>query len=86
LGSRPSRANLSRKAIRLLVGSPPGGGADFMARSISPKLTESFGQSVVVENRPGANGAIASDVVAHSSPDGYTLLLNVTGHATNPSV
>lgn len=74
------------KPIRLLVGSPPGGGADFIARSISPKLTESFGQSVVVENRPGANGAIASDVVAHSTPDGYTLSINVTGHATNPSV
>ncbi len=78
--------NFPVKPIRLLVGSPPGGGADFMARVLSPKLTESLVQAVVVENRPGANGAIAAETLARAAPDGHTLLLNVIGHAINPSV
>jgi len=72
------------KAIRILVGTPPGGGADFLARGLAPKLTESLGQSIVVENRPGANGALASEVLAHAAPDGYTLKINVFGDAVNP--
>src|SRR5262245_18725054 len=74
------------KPIRILVGTPPGGGADFLARGLAPKLTESLGQSIVVENRPGANGAVASEVLAHAAPDGYTLKINVFGDAVNPSL
>ena len=74
------------KPIRLLVGSPPGGGADFIARALSHKLSESLGQSVIVENRPGANGAIASELLARSTPDGHTLIVNIIGHSINPSV
>ena len=72
------------RPIRILVGTPPGGGADFLARGLAPKLTESLGQSIVVENRPGANGAVASEVLARTAPDGYTLKINVFGDAVNP--
>ncbi|HZM44841.1 MAG TPA: tripartite tricarboxylate transporter substrate binding protein [Burkholderiales bacterium] len=72
------------KPIRILVGTPPGGGADFLARGLAPKLTESLGQPIVVENRPGANGAVASEVLARSVPDGYLLKVNVFGDAVNP--
>ncbi|MDB5839086.1 MAG: hypothetical protein JWQ23_1038 [Herminiimonas sp.] len=63
------------KPVKLLVGFPPGGGADAMARLIATKLTEKWGQSVIVENRTGATGTICSDLVAKSAPDGYTLQL-----------
>ena len=74
------------KPIRILVGTPPGGGADFLARGLAPKLTESLGQSIIVENRPGANGAVASELLARSAPDGHTLKINVFGDAVNPSL
>jgi tripartite-type tricarboxylate transporter receptor subunit TctC len=74
------------KPIRLLVTYPAGGGADAMARLISPKLGEFLGQPIVVENRGGASGTIAADMVAKSSPDGYTLMLDAANHAVNPSL
>jgi tripartite-type tricarboxylate transporter receptor subunit TctC len=75
------------KPIRLLVGVPPGGANDFVARAIAQQLTEQLGQSVVVENRGGAGGNIAADLVAKSPPDGYTLFLSVIGTmAINPSL
>ncbi len=74
------------KPIRFLVGAPPGGGADFAARALSPKLTESLGQPVVVENRPGANGVVASELLARAAPDGYTIKINTTGDTINPSL
>jgi len=74
------------KPIRFLVGFPPGGTNDIVARIVAPKLSEYLGQQVVVENRGGANTAIASELMARAAPDGYTIMLNGPGHATNPSL
>ena len=63
------------KPVRIVVAYPPGGGIDVMARQIAEKLTSQWGQSVVVENRPGANTIIAADAVAKSPADGHTLLM-----------
>ena len=67
------------KAIRMIVPYAPGGTSDILARQIGPKLTEAWGQPVVVENRTGANGNVGADFVAKSAPDGYTLLLTDLG-------
>jgi len=74
------------KPIRFLVGFPPGGTNDIVARVIAPKLGEYLGQQVIVDNRGGANTAIATEIGARAVPDGYTILLNAPGHATNPSL
>jgi tripartite-type tricarboxylate transporter receptor subunit TctC len=74
------------KPIRLLVGFPPGGTNDIVARIVAPKMGEYLGQQVVVDNRGGANTAIATELGARAVPDGYTLLFNAPGHATNPSL
>jgi len=74
------------KPIRFLVGFVAGGTNDIVARALAQKLTETLGQSVVVENRGGANTAIATEAAARAAPDGYTILLNAPGHATNPAL
>ncbi len=74
------------KPIRFLVGFPPGGTNDILARALAPKLSEYLGQPVVIENRGGASTAIATELAARSAPDGYTILLNAAGHATNPAL
>ena len=74
------------KPIRFLVGFPPGGTNDIVARAVGQKVSENVGQSLVIENRGGANTAIATDVGARAAPDGYTILLNAPGHATNPAL
>ena len=79
-------AGYPSKPIRFLVGFTPGGTNDIVARALAVKLTESMGQTVVVENRPGANTAIATELCARAAPDGHTILINSQGHATTPSL
>jgi tripartite-type tricarboxylate transporter receptor subunit TctC len=71
------------KPIRLIVPFAPGGGTDITARAVAQKLTETWGQTVVTDNRPGANGTIGVDVAAKSAPDGYTLTMISSSHAVN---
>ncbi len=78
--------NYPAKPVRLLIGFSPGGGADIVARSLTPRMTEALGQQVVVENRPGANGIIAAEVAAKSPPDGYTLLIAPGNYAFAPAI
>ncbi len=75
------------KPIRLVVGFPPGGANDILARLIGARLQEAWGQSVIVDNKPGANAIIGTDFVAKSAPDGYTLLVGASGAMTfNPGL
>ncbi|HJU24732.1 MAG TPA: tripartite tricarboxylate transporter substrate binding protein [Casimicrobiaceae bacterium] len=73
-------------AIRLIVPYTPGGGTDVMARVIAAELTKLLGQSMIVENKPGAGGIIGTDAVAKARPDGYTIGLISSGHAINPAL
>src|SRR5215212_11012204 len=75
------------KPIRVVILVVPGGGADVTSRTVGQKLTESWGQQVIVDNRPGGNGIVGMDIAAHSNPDGYTLVLGTIGPvAVNPSL
>jgi len=72
------------KSVRLLVPFPAGGAVDIVGRTLGDELGRRWGQTVVIENRPGAGGTIASQAAATAAPDGYTLILVATGHALNP--
>jgi tripartite-type tricarboxylate transporter receptor subunit TctC len=80
-------AKYPTRAIHIIVGFTPGGGNDIIARIFGQKLSESLGQPVVVENKPGAGAVVATEYVAKSAPDGYTLLVGASGAMTiNPAV
>lgn len=74
------------KTIKLIAPFAPGGSVDIVGRILAQKMTESLGQTVVVENKPGASGMIGADMVAKSAPDGYTLLVNSSIHVIVPSL
>jgi tripartite-type tricarboxylate transporter receptor subunit TctC len=74
------------KSIRMIIALAPGGGVDTTGRFIGAKLSQMWGQSVVPDNRPGAGGSIASDLVAKSPPDGHTILVNSSGVTITPSL
>jgi tripartite-type tricarboxylate transporter receptor subunit TctC len=81
-----SVASYPARPIRWLVGYTPGGTADMLARAVGQKLTEAWGQSVIVENRPGAGTNIATEIGAKSPPDGYTLFMPTVANAINPTL
>ena len=67
------------KPLRVVIPYPPGGPTDIVGRIVAAALAEKLGQSVVIDNRPGASGMIGADMVAKAAPDGYVLLVNVSG-------
>lgn len=74
------------KPVRMIVAFPPGGGTDIVARIVSQKLTEMWGQQVIVDNRAGAAGTIGTDLAAKAAPDGYTLFMGTMGNLTANTV
>src|SRR5260370_22449735 len=78
-----SAQSFPSKAVHIFVPYPAGGGVDVLARTLGDVVSKQWGQSVVVENRPGAGGLIASQPLATSPPDGYTPILVPSGHATH---
>ena len=86
VASHAAGAVADGRTITLVVSYPAGGGADLVARLIAPKMAAALGQSVVVDNKPGASGQLAANHVARSNPDGATLLLDASSFAVNPSL
>src|SRR5215468_6001669 len=87
LGGLALAQTFPTRSIHLIVGYTPGGGNDLIARIVAAKLQEKLGQTVIVENKPGAQSIIAADLVAKAPPDGYTLLVAASGVMTiNPAV
>lgn len=74
------------KPMRIVVPFTPGSATDFFARTIGPRLTESWGQQVVVDNRPAAGGVVAGEIVARAAPDGHTLMLHSSGFASSAAL
>ncbi len=87
LGTAQAAEAYPNKPIRIIVAYTPAGATDILARTVGQKLTEAWGQTVIVDNRPGANGNIGTEVAARATPDGYTLLMVTAGtHGINPSL
>jgi len=85
-GGSPAHAAYPEKPIRIIVGFPAGSTGDIIARILAPRLSESLGQPIVVENKPGAGSSLAAEAVATAPADGYTLLLSTTANVINPSL
>jgi tripartite-type tricarboxylate transporter receptor subunit TctC len=86
-GTASFAAGYPDRVVTLVVPYPPGGGVDSMARVVAQKLSDTFGQQVIVDNKAGAGGTLGTRLVAHAAPDGYTLLLGHTGTISiNPSL
>jgi tripartite-type tricarboxylate transporter receptor subunit TctC len=83
-GTALAEPGFPSKPVHIFVPYAAGGGVDVLTRTLGDVVSKQWGQSVVVENRPGAGGVIASQAVATSAPDGYTLIMVASGHATNP--
>lgn len=79
-----AQSNYPVKPVRILIGFVPGGFTDIAGRMVAQGLTQSLGQQVVAENRPGANGGVAAELTARAVPDGYTFYMASPGHTTNP--
>ena len=85
-GAAPVQTAYPDKPIKLVLAFPPGGPTDLVARVLAQKLGEQMGQTVIVENKPGANGNIAAELVAKSLPDGYTVFYNTSAVALSPAL
>ena len=81
-----ARAQIGGAPVRILVGAPAGGSTDTLARTLTASMGPALGRTVIVENRPGAGGNIAADLVAKAQPDGNTLLMSFTSHAINATL
>src|SRR5471032_42767 len=81
-----SAQNYPVKPVRVVVSFPPGSGADIVARTITPRLTEAYGQQFIVDNRAGAAGNLGAEVAAHAAPDGYTLLFTPASVASSQAL
>jgi tripartite-type tricarboxylate transporter receptor subunit TctC len=82
-GNASAQSPFPSKPVHIFVPYPAGGAVDILARTLGDALSQTWGQSVVIENRPGAGGVIASQALATSAPDGYTLIVVASGHPTN---
>ncbi len=83
-GIASAQSPFPSRPVHIFVPYSPGGGVDILARTLGDVVSRQWGQSVVVENRPGAGGVVASQALVTSAPDGYTLIVVASGHATNP--
>src|SRR3984893_2300249 len=83
-GGAASAQSFPSKSVHIFVPYAAGGGVDILARTLGDVVSRQWGQPVVVENRPGAGGVVASQALVTSPPDGYTLIVVASGHATNP--
>src|SRR3954467_9850717 len=79
-----AQAPVPSKPVHIFVPYPPGGGVDILTRTVGDELSRQWGQSIIVENRPGAGGVIATQALVKAPPDGYTLIVVASGHALNP--
>jgi tripartite-type tricarboxylate transporter receptor subunit TctC len=85
-GSAVVAQNFPTKPLRIVVGLAPGGGTDIVGRMVGQRLSAAIGQQVIIDNRPGASGNIAAEIVAKSPADGYTLIVVTASHVINPSL
>ena len=84
IGLAAHAADFPSRPVRIIVPSTPAGGLDVLARLLAPRLTEKWGQQIVIENRAGAGGIIGTEIAAKATPDGHTLLLVAAGYSANP--